>query len=76
MVSLPIIGQASIVTPVWFRLVRLRLGVVGLGKMGLSHLAMINAHPSVKVVAICDATGYVLDVLNKYTGVKPEWHLL
>lgn len=48
-----------------------RLAVVGLGKMGLSHLAMINAHPNVKVVAICDATGYVLDVLNKYTGVKP-----
>ena len=39
--------------------------------MGLSHLAMINAHPNVKVAAICDATGYVLDVLNKYTGVKP-----
>lgn len=49
----------------------IRLAVIGLGKMGLSHLAMINAHPNVKVVAICDATGYVLDVLNKYTGVKP-----
>lgn len=48
-----------------------RLAVVGLGKMGLSHLAMINAHPEVKVAAVCDATGYVLDVLNKYTGVKP-----
>jgi predicted dehydrogenase len=30
---------------------------------------MINAHPRVKVSAVCDATGYVLDVLNKYTGV-------
>jgi predicted dehydrogenase len=30
---------------------------------------MINAHPRVKVAAVCDATGYVLDVLNKYTGV-------
>lgn len=48
-----------------------RLAVVGLGKMGLSHLAMISAHPNVAVVAVCDATGYVLDVLNKYTGVKP-----
>ena len=46
----------------------IRLAVVGLGKMGLSHFAMINAHPQVKVSAICDATGYVLDVLNKYTG--------
>lgn len=49
----------------------LRLAVVGLGKMGLSHLAMITAHPNVTVAAVCDSTGYVLDVLNKYTGVKP-----
>jgi len=48
----------------------IRLAVVGLGKMGLSHHAMINAHARVKVAAVCDATGYVLDVLNKYTGVK------
>lgn len=48
----------------------IRLAVVGLGKMGLSHHAMINAHPGVNVAAVCDSTGYVLDVLNKYTGVK------
>jgi len=48
----------------------IRIAVVGLGKMGLSHHAMINAHPRVKVAAVCDATGYVLDVLNKYTGVR------
>jgi predicted dehydrogenase len=48
----------------------LRVAVVGLGKMGLSHHAMINAHPEVSVDAVCDSTGYVLDVLNKYTGVR------
>ena len=48
----------------------IRVGVVGLGKMGLSHQAMINVHPDVTVTAVCDATGYVLDVLNKYTGVR------
>lgn len=47
----------------------IRLAVVGLGKMGLSHYAMINAHPKVNVVAVCDSAGYVLDILNKYTGV-------
>jgi len=47
-----------------------RLAVVGLGKMGLSHHSMINAHRDVKLAAVCDATGYLLDVLNKYTGVK------
>ena len=46
-----------------------RLAVVGLGKMGVSHLSIINAHPLVKVVALCDATDYLLDVFNKYMGV-------
>jgi predicted dehydrogenase len=47
----------------------IRLGVVGLGKMGLSHLSMINAHPDVRVEAVVDSAGYILGVLSKYTGV-------
>lgn len=47
----------------------IRVAVVGLGKMGLSHLSMIKAHPDVELAAVCDASGYVLGVLNKYTGV-------
>ena len=50
----------------------IRLAVVGLGKMGLSHLSMINAHPNVELAAMCDSAGYVLDVLSKYTGLKPH----
>ena len=46
-----------------------RVAVVGLGKMGLSHLSIINAHPKVTVTGVCDASGYVLDVLSKYTGL-------
>ncbi|HMM54771.1 MAG TPA: Gfo/Idh/MocA family oxidoreductase [Candidatus Desulfobacillus sp.] len=48
----------------------IRLAVVGLGKMGLSHHSMINAHPRVELAAVCDSAGYVLDVLAKYTGVR------
>lgn len=47
-----------------------KLGIVGLGKMGLSHLAIFRAHPDVDLVGVCDSTGYVLDVLGKYTGVR------
>jgi predicted dehydrogenase len=47
----------------------IRMGVVGLGKMGLSHLAMVRALPDVEVVAVVDSAGYVLDVLGKYTGL-------
>lgn len=45
------------------------VGIIGLGKMGLSHYSIINAHDDVKIVGVCDSSGYVLDVLNKYTGV-------
>lgn len=47
----------------------IKVAVVGLGKMGLSHQAMINIHPDVEVIGVCDASSYVLGVLNKYTGV-------
>ena len=48
----------------------IRLAIVGLGKMGLSHYSIINTHPNIELAAICDSAGYVLDVLNKYTGVR------
>jgi predicted dehydrogenase len=48
----------------------LRLALVGLGKMGVSHYAIANAHPAAKVVAVCDTLGYALDVFHKYTGVE------
>ncbi len=44
--------------------------MIGLGKMGLSHHAIVNAHPDVVVVAACDTTAYLTDVLHKYTGLK------
>ena len=47
----------------------IKVAVVGLGKMGLSHHAAVNAHPDVEVVGVCDSSSYVLGVLKKYTGV-------
>jgi predicted dehydrogenase len=47
----------------------IRIAVVGLGKMGLSHLAIVNAHPELEVAAVCDSSGMVRGVLEKYTGV-------
>ena len=43
---------------------KIRIAVVGLGKMGLSHFAMVNAHPLAETIA-CDATGFLVDVLSK-----------
>ena len=49
---------------------KLKIALVGLGKMGLSHHSLVNAHPDTELVAICDATGYLREVLGKYTGVE------
>jgi predicted dehydrogenase len=49
---------------------KIRIAIVGLGKMGLSHLAMLRPHPGLDVVAACDATAYLTDVLAKHAGLK------
>jgi predicted dehydrogenase len=46
------------------------MAIVGLGKMGLSHLAILRAHPQIQLVAACDATAYLTDVLSKHAGLK------
>ena len=48
----------------------IKTAMVGLGKMGLSHLAILRAHPDLDVVAGCDATAYLTDILSKHTGLK------
>ncbi|MBL8323724.1 MAG: Gfo/Idh/MocA family oxidoreductase [Rubrivivax sp.] len=47
-----------------------RIGMIGLGKMGLSHLAIVRSHPEVNLVAACDSNTYLTDVLGKHTGLK------
>ena len=46
------------------------LAVVGLGKMGLSHLSIANALDDFEVVAVCDNSKLVTDVLGKVTGLS------
>ena len=48
----------------------IRLAVIGLGKMGLSHLSIANALDDFEVVAVCDNSRLVTDVLGKVTGLK------
>jgi predicted dehydrogenase len=44
--------------------------VIGLGKMGLSHLSIANALDHFEVVAVCDNSKLVTDVLGKVTGLR------
>lgn len=48
----------------------INVAIVGLGKMGLSHLAILNALDAFNVVAICDNTPLVGKVISKYSGLK------
>lgn len=48
----------------------IRLAVVGLGKMGVSHLSIANALDDFEVAAVCDNSKFVTDLLGKVTGLK------
>ena len=47
----------------------IRTAMVGLGKMGLSHLSIVRAHPAIDLVAGCEATAYLTDILTKHAGL-------
>lgn len=46
----------------------IRCGLIGAGKMGISHLSILGAHPDVEVVGVADTTKIVTDVLQKYSS--------
>ncbi len=48
----------------------IRVALIGFGKMGLSHCAIINTHPDVKLVAVCDTAEYLLDMFSRYSHLK------
>mgnify|MGYP003387922318 CR=1 FL=1 len=48
----------------------IKIGLVGVGKMGLSHYAILGAHPRLEVAAICDGATYITSALRKHTGVE------
>lgn len=53
----------------------IRIALIGLGKMGLSHQAILMAHPEVELVAVCDPARYLTDLVGRYTGVRTHHDL-
>lgn len=41
-----------------------------MGKMGLSHAAIVSPHPNVDLVAVCDTSSIVLDAFRKFSKVN------
>lgn len=44
--------------------------IIGLGKMGLSHAAILGAHPEVNLLAVCDTSSLVLDAFKKFSNTN------
>lgn len=44
---------------------KIRIGIVGMGRMGLTHYSIINTHPQVEVTAVADTSTMMLDMLKK-----------
>jgi len=44
----------------------IKVAVIGLGRMGISHAAIVNTHPDVSLVGVSDASSLVLNTLRQY----------
>ena len=45
-----------------------KIGLIGAGKMGISHLAILGAHPDVEIIGVADTSTIVTDVIKKHTS--------
>lgn len=48
----------------------IRVAIIGLGKMGMSHCAILGAHPDVDMVAMCDTDGLLQSAFQKLTKIQ------
>ncbi|RZK17701.1 MAG: Gfo/Idh/MocA family oxidoreductase [Pedobacter sp.] len=45
----------------------IKVALVGAGKMGISHLSILGAHPDVEIVGVCDTSKIVTNFLERYS---------
>ena len=48
----------------------LRGGIIGFGRMGLTHFSILNAHPNVEIVAVCDSSSFLRGNAARYMEIK------
>jgi scyllo-inositol 2-dehydrogenase (NADP+) len=48
----------------------IKLGIIGAGRMGITHYSIINSHPDIEVVAIVDPSSLITTLMEKYLKVK------
>ena len=45
---------------------KIKIGIIGLGRMGLTHYSILNMHPDVEIIAIADKTKLIVSYAKKY----------
>jgi predicted dehydrogenase len=48
----------------------IKAGFIGFGRMGMTHFSILNIHPSVQAVAVCDQSATMLKIAKKYLNVQ------
>lgn len=48
----------------------IKAGIIGFGRMGVSHCAIANAHPDVEIAAICEPSAFVTKAIEKHAGLS------
>jgi predicted dehydrogenase len=49
---------------------KIKVGIIGAGRMGITHYAILNSHPDVVVAAVVDTTPVVNSLIEKYLDVR------
>lgn len=49
---------------------KIKLAVIGFGRMGLTHYSIINSRPDVEIESIVDTSPVVLTMMKKYLPIK------
>ena len=49
---------------------KIKIGIIGIGRMGITHHSIINSHPDVDIDSVADPTTFVLKMMSKYIPVK------
>ena len=48
----------------------LRGAIIGFGRMGLTHFSILNNHPEVNFVAVCDPSSFLMKNISKYADIE------
>ena len=48
----------------------IRIGIIGIGRMGISHHSILNRNDKVEICAIADISTFVMSLLKKYLKLK------